>query len=100
MKEHPGIQQIKLFMGEGGKLLQTRFNQFVYQGGFMGNAFNDRVGKFRLILTAQEKNDTKFQFEGINCDYRDVRIARMGHLCFTDEDTGELIIFGGSKAGN
>lgn len=66
----------------------------------MGNAFNDKVGKFRLILTAQEKNDTKFQFEGINSEHKDVRIARMGHLCFADEETGELIIFGGSQAGN
>ena len=32
-------------------------------------------------------------------EHKDARIGRMGHLAFADDNTGEIVIFGGSKAG-
>ena len=39
--------RVKLFVGEGGNLIQSDINSFVYLGGFMGTQFNFKVPKFR-----------------------------------------------------
>ena len=46
--------RIKLLAGEGGRLLQIGTEKFIYQGGFMGNQFNFRIGNFNKNYGSEE----------------------------------------------
>ena len=92
--------RLTLFLGEAGKLVRARFNQIVYQGGFMGTTFNERVGKFRQLLRQVGPEEQKIEYEGIHSDDKERELGRMGHLAFIDEPTGHLVIFGGQRKGD
>lgn len=43
-----GWRFIKIFVGEGGTILQTGLDSLIYTGGFLGSKYNKKVGHFRL----------------------------------------------------
>ena len=87
-----------LFAGEHGIFLKVGFDQGIYSGGFMGNAFNQKLGAF----TFEDGNfkydrliDTKFVNErGFDMSKE---LGRLGHIAFWDSEWDSLIIFGGEK---
>lgn len=88
--------RIKLLAGEGGSLLQTGIDSFIYQGGFMGNQFNFRLGLFKFEYGHES---TKILYDG-NLDTNNIVCARMGHLAFYDSFMDQIVIFGGQRSGD
>lgn len=87
--------RIKLLAGEGGRLLQIGTEKFIYQGGFMGNQFNFRIGNFNKNYGSDES----IQYLS-NHESNTQQIARMGHSLFYDSFSEHILIFGGQRAGD
>ena len=90
--------RIKLFLGENGKIIQQSNNRYLYSGGFMGNQFNSRLGKFRTKLAFQY-SDQKLEYEG-TVNTNSLPLARMGHLAFYEQGLENIVLFGGQKSGD
>ena len=88
--------RIKLLAGEGGRLLQIGTENFVYQGGFMGNRFNFRIGLFQNNYGSETDSISYIS----NHDNNTSSIARMGHLMFYDSYLDKILIFGGQRSGD
>ena len=43
--------RIILFVGESGQLVQSGFGEVIYTGGFMGSAYNLKLGVFKFDIT-------------------------------------------------
>ena len=86
-------ERTKLFLGEGGQIVQTKANQFIYQGGYMGNQFNLKIGKFKYV-----SKEMGVAYQGVQAS--DTVLGKFGHLTFSDGKTGNLLIFGGQTIGD
>ena len=49
-------------MGEGGRVVHTTHSHFMYQGGFMGNTFNQKLADFKIL---SKKKDIKVEYTGV-----------------------------------
>jgi hypothetical protein len=87
--------RIKLIAGEAGKLIQVGSEHCLYQGGFMGNQFNFRIGIFKINYG----EDLSVSYSN-NVDTNNVVVARMGHLAFFDSYLEQVIMFGGQRSGD
>ena len=57
--------RVILFLGESGRFVQTAASEILYVGGFMGSAYNFKIGVFKL-------NYYQFDYDGlIECDSTD-----------------------------
>ena len=74
-----------LFVGDSGSFVQTGYDKFIYIGGFMGNTYNKRVGKFSTehqLVNFKEVVETKaFNERGIDISQE---LGRAGMITFWD----------------
>ena len=88
-----------VFLGEGAKLVGARNDELLYLGGFMGNNYNFKIGRFELC--ASRLNYLGYSQCDPKSDKNDsLNLGRFGHLAFWDSISECIIMFGGQRAGD